>query len=84
VSIRSRIRICIKEFKYLYPAKCYLSSRKYDPGCSSQIPDYDFFHPGSRGKKTPDPGNPDPDPKQCNNIKEIVLNSVVSLRDPEF
>jgi hypothetical protein len=41
---RSRIRI--KEFKYFNPKKCFLSSRKDDPGCSSRtrIPDPD---PGS-------------------------------------
>jgi hypothetical protein len=32
--------------------KWFLSSRKYDPDCSSRIPD-----PGSRGKKAPDPGS---------------------------
>ncbi len=30
-------RIHIKEFKYLNPKKWFLSSRKYDPGCSSLI-----------------------------------------------
>ncbi len=34
----SRIpRICIKEFKYFNPKKWFLSSRKYDPSCSSRI-----------------------------------------------
>jgi hypothetical protein len=39
-------RIHIKEFKYFNPKTCFVSSRKYDPGCSSriQIPDSD---PGS-------------------------------------
>jgi hypothetical protein len=32
-------RICIKEFKYFNPKKWFLSSRKYDPGSSSRIPD---------------------------------------------
>ncbi len=51
----SRIRIfsipdpgsASKNFKYFNPKKWFLSSRKYDPGCSSQIriPD-----PGSRGQ----------------------------------
>jgi hypothetical protein len=46
-----RIRICripdpgprirIKKFKYFHLKKWFLSSRKYDPGCSSQIPDLD-------------------------------------------
>jgi hypothetical protein len=49
-------RIRIKEFKYFNPKQRFLSSRKYDPGCSfrtqiltfypSRIPD-----PGSRGQK---------------------------------
>ncbi len=54
---RIRIRIRIKEFKYFNP-KLFLSSRKYDPGCSSRIritdPDFDFLpvlDPGSRGLK---------------------------------
>ncbi len=50
-------RILIKEFKYFNPKKWFLSSRKYDLGCSSRIriPDSDpgfgswlFAHPGSR------------------------------------
>ncbi len=47
-------RIHIKEFKYFNPKKWFLSSRKYDPDCSSRsrlslpIPD-----PGSRGSKRP-------------------------------
>jgi hypothetical protein len=49
-------RILIKDFKYLNPKKWFLSSRKYDPGCSSRIPDPDSdFLPiadtGSRGQK---------------------------------
>jgi hypothetical protein len=31
-------RIRVKEFKYFNPKKWFLSSRKYDPGCSSRIP----------------------------------------------
>ncbi len=46
----SRIQIRIKEFKYFIPKNCSLSSRKYDPGCSSRIriwvPDLDLdFYP---------------------------------------
>jgi hypothetical protein len=61
----SRIRIfsildprsASKEFKYLgNPKNLFLSSLKYEPGCSSRIflpvPD-----PGSRGQKAPDPGS---------------------------
>jgi hypothetical protein len=49
-------RIRIKEFKYFNPKKWFLSSRKYDPGCSSRIsdPDAEFLpipDPGSRGQK---------------------------------
>ncbi len=36
------------------PKKWFLSSRKYDPGCSYRIPDADFLpipDPGSRGQK---------------------------------
>ncbi len=57
-------RIRIKEFKYFKPKKWFLSSRKYDPGCSSRIPDPDpDFLP------IPDPGSRIPDPgvkKLCN------------------
>ncbi len=58
-------RIRIKEFKYFNP-KWLLSSRKYDPGCSSWIPDPRsgsilFTQPGSwiQGSKR----HPDPDPQ---------------------
>ncbi len=42
-------RIHIKKFKYINPKKWFLSSWKYDPGCSSRIriPDPNFLHPGS-------------------------------------
>ncbi len=46
---RSRIWVRSKEFKYFYPKKLFLGSRKYDPGCSCRIPDLDFF-------PIPDPG----------------------------
>jgi hypothetical protein len=37
-------RICIKEFKFFLPQKWVLSSREYDPRCSSRIriPDPDL------------------------------------------
>ncbi len=41
-------RIRIKEFKYCNPKKWFLSSRKYDPGCSSWIRILILSHPGSR------------------------------------
>ncbi len=55
-------RICIKEFKYFNPKKWFLSSRKYDPGCSSRIriPDTDFYPsrtPDRWFKKAPEPGS---------------------------
>ncbi len=61
-------RILIKEFKYFnQKKKWFLSSKKYDPGWSSQIPDpgsgcWFSTHPGSRiqGSKRhpiPDPGS---------------------------
>jgi hypothetical protein len=47
---------------FFSPKKLFLSSRKYDPGCSSRIPDPDLdFLPipdlGSRVKKALDPGS---------------------------
>jgi hypothetical protein len=58
-------RILIKEFKYFNPKKaknCFLSSKKYVPGCSSRIPDPDADFLPSRipdpgVKKAPDPGS---------------------------
>jgi hypothetical protein len=68
-------RILIKEFKYLTPQKAkkwFLSSKKYDPGCSSRIPDpdADFSHPGSRIQESkrhpiPDPGSGCPTLEKC-------------------
>ncbi len=51
-----RFRILIKEFKYFNPKKWFLSSGKYDPGCSSRIRIMTFYpsripDPGSRGQK---------------------------------
>ncbi len=71
-------RIRIKEFKYFYPKKCFLTSRKYDPGCSSRIRILTFYPsriPDPGVKKAPDPRSrcgiqgskthriPDPDPQ---------------------
>ncbi len=58
-------RILIKEFKYFNPQKSkkrFLSSKKYDPGCSSWIPDPDADFLPSRipdpgVKKAPNPGS---------------------------
>jgi hypothetical protein len=51
-------RIRVKEFKPFYLTKWFLSSREYDPRCTSQVripdPDPDFLlipDPGSRGQK---------------------------------
>jgi hypothetical protein len=49
-------RIRNKEFKCFNPKKWFVSSRKYDLGCSSRIPDPDpdflpIPDPGSRGQK---------------------------------
>jgi hypothetical protein len=53
-------RIRIKEFKYFNPKKWFLSSRKYDPGCSSRIRMLTFYPsriPDPGVKKAPDPGS---------------------------
>jgi hypothetical protein len=46
--LHPRSRILIKEFKYFNPPKkakkWFLSSKKYDLGCSSRIPDPDPQH----------------------------------------
>ncbi len=56
----------LKEFKYFNPQKSkkkwFLSSQKYDPGCSSWIPDTDADFlpsriPGSKRQPIPDPGS---------------------------
>jgi hypothetical protein len=51
-----------KNLSVLTPKKWFLSSRKYDPGCSSRIPDpdADFYPsriPDPGVKKAPDPGS---------------------------
>jgi hypothetical protein len=55
----SGCRIRIKEFKYFNPEKRFLSSRKYDLGCSSRIPD-PYFLP-----------IPDPDPQHWYTLQQI-------------
>ena len=60
-------RFCIKKFQYFNPQKFFLSSRKYDPGCSFQIPDPDrdflsipnpgFRIQGSKRHRIPDFGS---------------------------
>jgi hypothetical protein len=52
------------------PKKWFLSSKKYNLGCSSRIPDPDAYFlpipdPGSRGHKGTQSRIPDPDPQLC-------------------
>ncbi len=66
-------RICIKEFKYFNPKNCFLSSRKYDPGCSSRIR---IFYPS----KIPDPGvKKAPDPESGSTT--LILGAVPHLSE---
>jgi hypothetical protein len=61
-------RILIKEFKYFNPRKAkkwFLSSKKYDPSCSSRIRMLTFSHPGSRIQGSKRHPIPDPDPQHC-------------------
>ncbi len=48
----SRVRFRIKHLSIFKPKKLSLSSRKYDPGCSSRNPE-----PDTGVKKAPDPGS---------------------------
>jgi hypothetical protein len=54
-------RIRIKKFKYFNPKKWFLSSRKYDPGCSSRI--LNFLPIRIQGSKRHQ--IPDPNPQHC-------------------
>ncbi len=45
-------RIHIKEFKYFNPKNCFLSSRKFDPGCSSRIRILTFYRSRIRIRNT--------------------------------
>jgi hypothetical protein len=42
----------IREFKYFNPKKWFLSSRKYDPGCSSRIQILTFYQSLIRFRNT--------------------------------
>jgi hypothetical protein len=67
-------RIRVKEFKYFNPKKLFLSSRNYDPGCSSRM-DPDILH-------IPDPErqrNPDPPPQHCVVLHFLTDSSVADL-----
>ncbi len=66
----------LKEFKYFNPQKStrkwFLSSKKYDPGCSSRIPDPDADFLPSR---IPDPGvKKVPNPGSRIRIRNTVFN----------
>jgi hypothetical protein len=79
-------QILIKEFKYFNPKKIkktkkwFLSSKKYDLGCSSRIlaPDADFLpipDPGSRGQKGTQSQIPDPDPQHLRKMRQWALGN---------
>jgi hypothetical protein len=65
---RSRIRLfsipdprsASKEFQYFKQKKWFLSSKKYDPGCSLFIPDPGYRIQGSKRHRIPDLADPDP------------------------
>ncbi len=65
-------RILIKEFKYVNPKKWFLSSRKYDPGCSSRIRILTFCPSRIQGFKKH--RIPDPDPQHW---LELCLPSLI-------
>jgi hypothetical protein len=72
-------RILIKEFKYFTPKKpkkWFLSSKKkYDPGCSSRIPDPDADFLPSR---IPDPGvKKAPNPGSWIRIRNTAATSMI-------
>ncbi len=60
-SKRSRNRIRIKEFKYFWPRKLFISSRKYEhPGSGTRVRIFIFYPfriPGPGVLKAPDPGS---------------------------
>jgi hypothetical protein len=62
-------RISIKEFKYFNPKKWFLSSTKYDPGCSSRI-HLGYRIPGSKRHRIPDP-----DPQHWIPLCRMMLGS---------
>jgi hypothetical protein len=72
--------IHIKEFRHFSPKKLFLSTRKYDLGCLSEIriPD-----PNPEFLSIPDPGvKKAPDPQHCENVDEFVNCSyLVGLKD---
>jgi hypothetical protein len=68
------------------PKKWFLGSRKYNPGCSSRIPDPDadflpITDPGSRGQKGTGSRIPDPDPQHWKkpSLYPYSLNNTMAL-----
>jgi hypothetical protein len=76
-------RILIKEFKYFNPKKAkklFLSSKKYDPGCSSRIPDPDADFLPSR---IPDPGvKKSPNPGSGSATLNVACTLILLTNDP--
>jgi hypothetical protein len=75
-------RIFIKEVKYFNPKKAknwFLSSKKYDPGCSSRIRMLTFSHPGSRIQGSKRHPIPDPDPQHCFCVRKLFYSSIVKF-----
>jgi hypothetical protein len=74
--LHPRSRILIKEFKYFNPKKAkkwFLSSKKYDPGCSSRIRMLTFSHPGSRIQGSKRNPIPDPDPQHWSSQARVFV-----------
>ncbi len=57
----------------------FLSSKKYDPGCSSRIPDPDADFLPSRIQGSKKHPIPDPDPQHCSRQYNTVLDNLVSF-----
>ncbi len=81
-------RIRIKEFKYFNPKKWFLSSRKYDSGCSSRIPDPDpdFLPIPDPGSLILDPGvikAPDPGSGSAT-LHLIIIRIIIRLSKKIF
>jgi hypothetical protein len=75
----SRIRICSipdpgfasKELQYFNPKKWFLSSRKYNPGCSSRIRILTLYPSRIQGSKRH--RIPDPDPQHCHSARTTKM-----------
>jgi hypothetical protein len=78
-------RIRIKKLKYFNPKNWFLSSRKYDPGCSSRLRILFFTHPGSRIPGSKKHRSQIPDPNIAYKYKKRVIldrGSPVHLAQP--